>query len=177
MSQKKTKTRAAGRRQWRSSFFAASPVPARRKLETGTAAAPIPVAETRKSADAGERGEAGPRLLFTGHGIFEGTVMYQPGENALGTPQKRTSLVSLPAGTYRVLLDVPALTSPDAPSQPLCSASLRPLAPGVGPGPGAYGAGPYAGRFGGVITLTTPFQGEVEYGPAVGQGRPRNSRC
>ena len=134
----------------------------------GAAADPSPAAVSSKSFAAGKAADAGPRRLFTDHGLFEGTVTRQPGGNVLSTPEKRTHPVSLPAGTYRILLDVRALTTPTDPSQPLGGAFLRLPVPGVNPGqvPSVRGlslAAP-AERFGGVITLTAPFQGDVEYG-------------
>ena len=167
-NQGKTKTRAARCQQWRSPFFGVLPVLSFFLAVTGAVAAPIPVPETQKSQDTGKGQEASPRLLFTDHGIFEGTVTRQAGGNGFSTPERRTHPVSLPAGTYRVLLDVRALTAPADPSQPLCGAFLRLPVPGVDSGQvpmvqGLSVAAPTA-RFGGVITLTMPFQGEVEYG-------------
>lgn len=104
-NQKKTRGRAAGCRQWRSPFFAALPVLTFFLAVTGAVATPVPAPETRKSQDnsKSQSQKADPRLLFTDHGIFEGTITRQAGGNAFSTPERRTHPVSLPAGTYRHL--------------------------------------------------------------------------
>lgn len=123
-----------------------------------------------------------PSPLFAEHGIFEGTITRQSGGNALGTPQRRTRPLSLPPGTYRVLLDIQTFSDPHSstgaslknPVGPPCDAFLRLPSPGVDPSqvPQVHGfsVAAQAARLGGVITLTRPFQGDAEYG-AGGFGR------
>jgi len=154
---------------------------------SGAAADPSPAAVSSKSVIADKAANAGPPRLFAEHGVFEGTITRQPGGSAQGTPQRRTQPLSLPPGTYRVLLDVQALTGPHSfssasssassgnPSLPPCDAFLRLSPPEVSPtsqAPAVQGlsVAAQAVRFGGVIKLTTPFQGNVEYG-AGGFGR------
>lgn len=101
MSQKKTKTRAAGCRQWRTCSSPPCPFPVSSSLSQARRRLPSRWLRHERA-----------RLLSTGHGIFEGAVTHQFGGGALSTPQKRTSPVFPPAGTYRVPLDIQA---PDGP--------------------------------------------------------------